>query len=435
MAIFEQGHALIVGAGGDLPDTENDACGLAEMLRDPGRCAYPPEQVRLLCGAQATAEAFRRELQALAQRAMSQATVVVFFSGHGRLEQRPGKAERFFLLPYGYDLRRLEESALSGAEFTALLARIPASRLLLLLDCCHAGSIAGLDGWLAKEPGAGLSSAPLPPEALELLRQGSGRALIASSKEDELSFAGRPYSAFTLALLEALSGQGAARKDGLVRVADLALHARQMVPRRTGGRQTPILHFEQADNFAVAYYAAGQRQAKAPPFRAPIEIEPEPGAWRQQGSVQNFNSGSGPIILGDVKKYVAGDEIHVKYYEDRSVRYHGPASGNITITGDHHQLSTNSPVNLADLQTLLVQLQAGLRAAPLSPAEREELYKDLAAVQTQMAQPRPKGALIRKHLAGVVELLANSATIAVSAPQLVEQARQALEWARQLFGR
>ncbi|MEI2689292.1 MAG: caspase family protein [Anaerolineae bacterium] len=169
--------------------------------------------------------------------------------------------EAFYLLPYGYDLQRLYQTAVSGAEFTAALRAIPARKLLVLLDCCHAGGVGE-----AKAPGVTLAKAPLPPEALALLAEGDGRVLIASSKEDEFSYAGRPYSAFTLALIEALCGQGVAKQDGTVRVADLALHARQMVPGRTRQRQHPILHFEHADNFAVAYYAGGDPKPKGLPF-------------------------------------------------------------------------------------------------------------------------------------------------------------------------
>jgi hypothetical protein len=46
--LFTEGHALIVGAGDDLPNTVKDANGLAGILLDEGRCAYVGEQVHLL---------------------------------------------------------------------------------------------------------------------------------------------------------------------------------------------------------------------------------------------------------------------------------------------------------------------------------------------------------------------------------------------------
>jgi hypothetical protein len=145
----------------------------------------------------------------------------------------------------------------------------------------------------AKASGLTLTKSPLPPEALLLLAQGSGKVLIASSREDELSYAGKPYSAFTLAILEALCGTGVARQDGNVRVADLALHARQMVPQRTGEKQHPVLHFEHADNFVLAYYAGGDTQPKGLPFQVDtVQIEPAPGVWTLSGQF------AGPVATG-----------------------------------------------------------------------------------------------------------------------------------------
>ncbi len=264
--LFTSGHALLIGVGGtDLPDTVTDAQGLAGILKDPERCAYPPAQVHLLTGAQAGRAAVLTALEALVQATDAQSTVLVYFSGHGYRVSGSSEAT-YYLLPHGYDTANLDQTAISGDEFTTRLRALPAQKLLLLLDCCHAGGIGA-----AKAPGLTLTKAPLPPEALTLLHEGRGRVLVASSQEEELSFAGKPYSAFTSALIEALCGVGVAKKDGYVRVADLALHTREVVPERTQKLQHPILHFEQADNFVLAYYAGGDPQPKGVPF----EVAPQ----------------------------------------------------------------------------------------------------------------------------------------------------------------
>ncbi len=274
MTIFQNAHALIIGVGADLPNTIDDANGLAAILRDEGRCAYPPSQIHQLTGPSATRAAILTALDALAQScALHPAScILVYFSGHG-YQVSTSASDAYFLLPYGYDVHRLKQTAISGAEFTAKLRAIPAQKLLVLLDCCHAGGVGD-----AKAPGLEFAKSPLPPETLALLAEGKGRVLIASSKEDELSYAGKPYSAFTLALIESLSGVGVARQDGFVRVADVALHAREVVPGRTKGKQHPILHFEHADNFALAFYASGDTQPKGLPFDVEPEIELEPDA-------------------------------------------------------------------------------------------------------------------------------------------------------------
>ena len=280
MSTFTHGHALLVGVGADLPNTVDDAKGLAGILADPERCAYPSDHVVAVTDAAATRAGVLGALDALAAHSDANSTVVVFFSGHG-YQVTSSTGEQYYLMPNGYDLNALFKTAISGKEFADKLKTVPAQKMLVLLDCCHAGGIGE-----EKSPGLSLSKSPLPPEANSLFAKGAGRVLIASSRADEKSFAGRPYSAFTLALVEALSGVGAAKSDGYVRWTDLALHAREKVPQRTANRQHPIIDLEQADNFVLAYYSGGSSQPKGLPFAAPPEIEPEPGAFRNVTNVQ-----------------------------------------------------------------------------------------------------------------------------------------------------
>lgn len=306
MTTFEQGYALVVGVGADLPNTMDDARGVAQILKDPERCAYPQDQVQVLTGEAASREAILAGLNQLIQIPDPDATVIVYFSGHGHRVSSP-VGEHYFLIPYGVDISQLNKTAINGTEFAQKLDLIPASKLLILLDCCHAGGVGEV-----KNLGLTFSKSPLPPETLDLLTEGRGRVVIASSREDEYSYAGKPYSAFTLALIEAFSGTGVAKQDGYVRVADLALHTRQVVPGRTQNKQHPILHFEHADNFALAYYAGGEAQPKGLPFEVEPEIEPEPGAWtaspRQEsqvhiGDISNVSGGQINIAGRDVVKH------------------------------------------------------------------------------------------------------------------------------------
>ena len=305
MSTFTQGHALLVGVGADLANTIDDAKELNAILTDDERCAYPPGQVQLLTGEKATRADVLAGLDKLAQSAKPDSTVIVYFSGHGyQVKTTMGKAH--FLMPFGYSVDDLAETAINGQEFAEKLRAIPAQKLLLLLDCCHAG---GLDP--TKAVGATLAKAPLPPEATAVLAAGKGQVIIASSRADELSYAGKPCSAFTLALLEALCGDGASQADGKVRVADIAIFTGGKVPQRTGDKQHPLLNYEQADNFVVAFHSGGEVQAKGLPSRLQnVEIEPEPGAFNAQinqqgqqvgGNVQNITGTvHGNAIAGNV---------------------------------------------------------------------------------------------------------------------------------------
>jgi uncharacterized caspase-like protein len=261
---FHQGYALLVGVGADLPVTIEDAVAVQDILLDSERCAYPAEHVRLLTGEQATRANILAELDWLRNQvqAVPAATVIVYFSGHG------GLMPAYHLVPYGYNSNDLAGSAISGTEFTERLLTIKAQKLLVLLDCCHAGGMAGMKA-------AGFEQSPTPPELHAALRAGSGTVVIASSRKDEVSYTGTPYSIFTQALREGLAGYGAADRDGYAYVADIAMYIGRVVPARTSDRQHPILKLSAADNFAVAYYAAGAKSprplAHAATYLIPLE--------------------------------------------------------------------------------------------------------------------------------------------------------------------
>ena len=114
---FTKGYALIIGVGADLPCTIDDAKGLADIFKDETRCAYPSEQVYLLTSTNATRDSVLAALDDLTKSTDDESTVIISFSGHGyRVTTTTGKA--FYLMTYGYDVTRLYQTAISGAELT-----------------------------------------------------------------------------------------------------------------------------------------------------------------------------------------------------------------------------------------------------------------------------------------------------------------------------
>jgi len=59
----------VVGVGADLPVTVTDATAIGDLLRELARCAYPPDQVKLLTGDHARREHVVSALGWLAQAA------------------------------------------------------------------------------------------------------------------------------------------------------------------------------------------------------------------------------------------------------------------------------------------------------------------------------------------------------------------------------
>lgn len=74
---------------------------------------------------------------------------------------------------------------------------------------------------------------------IETLSASSGQVVIASSRKDEVSWTGTPYTAFTRAVLEALPGYGAFEQNRYARVLDLALYVGRLVASRTDNKQQP----------------------------------------------------------------------------------------------------------------------------------------------------------------------------------------------------
>ncbi|NJO84268.1 MAG: caspase family protein [Blastochloris sp.] len=148
---FRHGYALVVGVGktpqypeASLPVTVRDAQTIGAMLQHPERCGYPPAQVQVLTNATAGLDSLRAGLQRLCAYAKADpdATIVIYFSGHGWRTH----AGRYALVPSDVRVDQLEHTVLWAEELTALLYAIPARRLLVCLDACHAAGVVKVKG-------------------------------------------------------------------------------------------------------------------------------------------------------------------------------------------------------------------------------------------------------------------------------------------------
>ena len=243
---FPHGYALLVGVGTtayspwSLPATVKDLRAVRKVLTDPALCGYPDDDdhIRLLHDQGATRAAILGGLTWLKDRAAAdpEATAVVFYSGHGWLDQSSG---RYYLIPHEVGPFDVTGSALTAEEFTSALREVKARRLLVVIDGCHAQGMA-----TSKDT---VTSVKLPPGLVEAaategkgllgaLKQGEGRVVLTSSRGHQLSWV-RPdgsLSVFTHHLLEALQGAGNKPGDAEVRWSDLAGHLGRAVPASTG---------------------------------------------------------------------------------------------------------------------------------------------------------------------------------------------------------
>ncbi len=266
---MDNAHALVIGIAdywhpnryfGKLPPAVcQDAQDVYALLVDPQRGGYRAEQVQLLLDDQATLAGLRRGLADLAARCDAESVVFLYLSSHGgHIPAGPDAGE--YLLPvdviYTDDGHLRPETALSGAEFSAALAAIPARKVLVIFDCCHAGGIGEIKGGAAPEMKAGL-----PESYYEALKAGRGRVILAASRSTESSWLmpGDANSLFTVHLLAGLAG-GVVSPDGFVRVFDLFEYVQ---PRVTGAQpqQHPVFQSRMEENFPVALSLGGQKDS------------------------------------------------------------------------------------------------------------------------------------------------------------------------------
>jgi hypothetical protein len=269
---FEHGYAVLVGVGEHrnprilpLSATIKDVRAIREVLIDPTRCGYLEDHIHLLTGPAATRHSILSSMDWLADKAKQDkaATAIFYFSGHGWKDKSRGSL-RYRLIPYDCDLNKAESTTISDNHFTKKLRSIGTDRLVVILDACHAGGMT-----MTKTPAPlpkGFEEAPPPTSILERLGSGSGKVILSSARENELSYIrnDNSRSIFTHCLIEALSGQASGSHPGQIGILDVFTYLDQHVPvalktgqykdPRTGepARQHPILDSKQANNFPIA---------------------------------------------------------------------------------------------------------------------------------------------------------------------------------------
>lgn len=348
MSTFTQGYALLIGIDShsiphwSLPAVAKDIVALQEVLIHPTRCGYIEEHVRVLQGKDATRSGILAGLAWLKQQlkvdTTGNATALIYYSGHG---WRNATGTTYCLVPYDTEAQGgqpILATALRADEVAELIAALPAKRLLVALDCCHAAGLAvkDLDAFAsatlpvdlfltprdesAMEPAAG-------SKGLEQLAVGAGRAILNSAQADQKSYIrkDRKMSIFTYHLIEALTGHAQPQSGAdEVLVSDILSYLHRTVAASAQAQyhlpQQP--DYRLTGNFPVALLLGGKGldggQAAPDPL-APLPATP--------ATYQATNSGSGAIAQGGA---VAAGE--------RGVAIGGDARGNQIITGDGNRV-------------------------------------------------------------------------------------------------
>lgn len=398
---FTNGYALLIGVSDNLianyalPTVARDAAALHKVLIHPKRCAYPAENVRLLTGSDASRDGIYAGLSWLKERIAADrsdnVTAVLFYSGHGVVNNED---KSYYLLPY--DLRSpIIDSLLPASDVAAEIEKVRPRRLLVILDCCHAGGM-GIKG---DDPlaGDGLAKVAAPAEARSVvaLMQGQGRAVLSSSTAAESSYvrSDRKMSIFTYHLVEALTGHAQPQGSTDVLVSDLMGYVSRTVPRSAREEydvsQTPVYEMS-GENFPIALVMGGAGISKGQPLPDPLTPPPAAGPVINTGGggyVGGSVTAGGDVNLG--AKTVGGDEIKGSKYV-MSGDFRGAVVNIESRLSNVTQAIMAAPVgdavDRADLNSLVAALGAEIEQLPGGrAAEAEALASRLARVTNALA--------------------------------------------------
>lgn len=412
---FSHGYALLIGVGQteypkwSLPVTVKDVRAIRAILIDPDLCAYPDDEqhVRLLHDAGATRQAILAGLAWLQTQTQNDpdATVFVYYSGHGWLDEA---SSRYYLIPHDVDPLDPAGTALPGADFNQALRAIPARRLVVVVDCCHAEGMATAQKGEVRLP-KGLVAASLPKSMIEEIKQGAGRAVFTSCRGAESSWV-RPdgtMSIYTYHLLEALRGAGNQPGDTVVNVSNLMSHLGRAVPASARAlcqaTQTPFFDLA-AEDFPIAVLRGGKglpaggweavRDEVAP---APRPAEPRVTQAMGERSVAIGGSADGAQIVtgdggvaqrgkynihvGQAQGLVVGDGAQVT----QTVTEGGVHGGAVVAAGRDAQVTQGATPE--QIRALFEPILRQVQARPADPnVDKEEIVAQVEQIREEAAQ-------------------------------------------------
>ena len=242
--------------GLQLQFADRDAALFAESLKKSGVTA---ENIKLLVGADATAQQIKSAIGSWLARVASEGdTVYIFFSGHGIIEREFGES---YLLAADSDAKDPYGTAISVSDLAhALSRRVRAGRVLIIADAVRRD--------LFPETEAGAAGQFIQAfDRLANVRAGLS-ALLASSP-GEFSREGRAWGGhgvFTKQLLDALSGSADSNRDGAITAEEVFSFISARVAQETSNKQHPWLSEARLAQLVLSR-TAGPIDARTEPSR------------------------------------------------------------------------------------------------------------------------------------------------------------------------
>jgi hypothetical protein len=401
---FNNGYALLIAVnenqadGWALPDVAKDIAALEEVLAHPERCAYPQENVKTIMGQDAHSKGIMGGLKWLRERiqADTNATAVIYYTGHGI----HGDAEPHepYLVPYDFDDDMIELSALRATTFSQAVSALKPQRLLVVLDCCHAGGMGVKDrpaghtriaiapSLLMEEGEASIGPETEGAKAFEELTQGKGRVVLSSSTGDQSSYIRQDgkMSIFTYHLIEAFTGHAQPEEGAKeVLVSDVMSHVWRHVPKSAkadwGTDQTP--DYRVSGNFAIALLLGGKGLSKGQPAPDPLGELPHKETVSAARMIQ---MGDGSYVEGQVIGDVAGGDIDKRVINVGDI---SDATGIAIGQGAQACVTRDQGLGGDEVAALFAAIYQRIEARPKDPdVDQEELTETVQKIEKEAAK-------------------------------------------------
>ncbi|MFC1716389.1 caspase domain-containing protein [Candidatus Poribacteria bacterium] len=240
----------------DLSYADDDARALYNLLVDPKCGGFSKSNVFLLTSdtdsvdQKPTRANILFYLDLLAQKAKPEDTVIIMYSGHGT-EERKEETGRKYLLPMEASLRIVEAYAIDNQDFVEKINRIDARKVLVFLDCCHAGGIS--------QSGKESSGPRLSDDYYKVLGEAEGVITFASCRGDQESFESPEdgHGIFTKYLLEALRGAADSDHNGAATFKEIweyvpgKVREWSMLHKGKDRLQEPVFHATSVTNLDI----------------------------------------------------------------------------------------------------------------------------------------------------------------------------------------
>jgi hypothetical protein len=299
--------ALIVG----IDRYGNGIAPLHSATRDARAVAAELEtqhgyQVTLLLDAEASASAIAAQLEdELPKRMSAESCLLFYYAGHGIARGDGDSGPQGFLIPHGADPRD-QDTWLSMERVRAALSRLPCTHLLVILDCCFAGSFR----WSSTRD-AFFSPGPLYDSQYQRYLKGVAWQALTSASHDEKALdlvpgsgdnrggiAGDGHSPFAAALLRGLQGEADTARvgqapDGVITATELYQYIfDQLVPADAESHQTPGIWPLKPDNTGQYVFHSPltpRRTLPDPP------LDPANNPWC---GLRAYEPGDAPLFFG-----------------------------------------------------------------------------------------------------------------------------------------